>query len=560
MQLAVQAGPPVQDLPPSYSPSSRRNSKLLVAGVAMASAGVIAVSPVAPPMPTVQDVQERVAHAAVQLTAASNPLLVWGQAIANTFGSLETLTGGATNANLNLLRELSTGYIFREAANVLILNTLNPGPLLDQVLNFNSNFGSVITTALEGTFEGLRLAAEQFPGVITESLNHLSKGEFFEAFSKVNGWFVLRVLGGVRPLIDIFSIPADFVGALPGAEKLPALLDVISEFAVTKAIFEPIIGSIVQSTEIFDATREALAAGNITDAITNLVNLPVLALNALVNGFTPATSPSEWQGLLDRGLFTYLAVTLPNQIANAIAPPAPSTLSALGGPGEFRFGGDLVPVSLADEGEGEDEGTGEGEGEGEGSAAGEGVGEGTGEGTGEDVTAGTGEDVTAGAGEESGEGVGEDVNAGAGEESGAGTGEESGETSGEESGEGTDATPSEGTGTGGSTNTGSNTSGISTSRGEGTGTGTTGSTGSTGGSGTTGSNGSGTTGSTGSTGGSGTGSSTGSNTSTGTTGSTGSTSGADSSSTGSTSGSTGSGSGSTGSGSGSSGSGSGSSN
>ncbi|KUH69049.1 hypothetical protein AU184_19520 [Mycolicibacterium novocastrense] len=535
----------------------------------MASAGVIAVSPVAPPMPTVQDVQERVAHAAVQLTAASNPLLVWGQAIANTFGSLETLTGDATNANLNLLRELSTGYIFREAANVLILNTLNPGPLLDQVLNFNSNFGPVITSALEGTFEGLRLAAEQFPGVITESLNHLSKGEFFEAFSKVNGWFVLRVLGGVRPLIDVFSIPADFVGALPGAEKLPALLDVISEFAVTKAIFEPIIGSIVQSTEIFDATREALAAGNITDAITNLVNLPVLALNALVNGFTPATSPSEWQGLLDRGLFTYLAVTLPNQIANAIAPPAPSSLSALGGPGEFRFGGDLVPVSLADKGEGEDEGAGEGEGEG--SAAGEGVGEGAAEGTGEDVTAGAGEesgegageesgegageDVNAGTGEESGEGAGEDVNAGAGEESGAGTGEESGETSGEESGEGTGATPSEGTGTGGSTNTGSNTSGISTSRGEGTGTGTTGSTGSTGGSGTTGSNGStgsGTTGSTGSTGGSGTGSSTGSNTSTGTTGSTGSTSGADSSSTGSASGSTGSGSGSSGSGSGSS--------
>ncbi|KUI45458.1 hypothetical protein AU198_17805 [Mycobacterium sp. GA-1199] len=519
----------------------------------MASAGVIAVSPVAPPMPTVQDVQERVAHAAVQLTAASNPLLVWGQAIANTFGSLETLTGDATNANLNLLRELSTGYIFREAANVLILNTLNPGPLLDQVLNFNSNFGPVITSALEGTFEGLRLAAEQFPGVITESLNHLSNGEFFEAFSKVNGWFVLRVLGGVRPLIDVFSIPADFVGALPGAEKLPALLDVISEFGVTKAIFEPIIGSIVQSTEIFDATREALAAGNITDAITNLVNLPVLALNALVNGFTPATSPSEWQGLLDRGLFTYLAVTLPNQIANAIAPPAPSSLSALGGPGEFRFGGDLVPVSLADKGEGEDEGAGEGEG----SAAGEGVGEGAAE--------GTGEDVTAGAGEESGEGVGEDVNAGAGEESGEGTGEESGETSGEESGEGTDATPSEGTGTGGSTNTGSNTSGISTSRGEGTGgsTGSTGNTGNTGTTGSTGSTGSGTTGSTGSTGGSGTGSSTGSNTgsSTGTTVSTGSTSGADSSSsTGSASGSTGSGSGSTGSASGSTGSGSGSSN
>ncbi len=78
MQLAVQADPPVYGPSPSYSPSTRRGSKLMVAGVAMASAGAIALSPVSP-MPDIQEVSERAAQAAaVELTAATNPFVVWG--------------------------------------------------------------------------------------------------------------------------------------------------------------------------------------------------------------------------------------------------------------------------------------------------------------------------------------------------------------------------------------------------------------------------------------------------------------------------------------------------
>ncbi|WP_082950539.1 hypothetical protein [Mycobacterium sp. 1164985.4] len=541
----------------------------------MASAGVLAVSPVTPPMPNIQDVQERAAQAAVQLTAATNPLLVWGQTIADTFGSLDQLTRNSTTATLNLADALGTGYIFQEAVSALVQNILNPGPLLNEFMNFSSKYGPTITTAISGTFERLQLAVEQFPTAVIESLTYLSQGQFVEAFSKINGWFVLRVLGGVQPLIPILSIPAQFVDALPGTYALPKLLDVVSEFAVTKAIFEPFLGGVLQSMEVLDAARQALVDGNIGDAIVHLVNLPAKALNALLNGMTPAGTTSEWQGLLDRGLVTYLTVTLPNQIANAIKPPAPadSTLASFGatGPSEFRFGGDIVPISLGDKaddeglgaGEGAGEGTGEGTGEGVGEGAGEGAGEGTGEGEGTGAGEGTGEgegtDTGTGDGAGAGEGTGTGEGAGTGDGTGTGEGTGAGEGSGEAAGNSNTGTTGSGSGTttGSNTGTGRNTSGISTSRGAGSGN-TTGSStgGTTGGSTTTGS-GSGST--SGTTSGGATGSASGSTTGTASGGATGSASGNTSgTASGGTTGST-SGTGSTGSGSGSStGSGSGS--
>lgn len=70
----------------------------MVAGVAMASAGVIAVSPVSPPLPNIEDVQERVSQAVVQLTAATNPLVVWQQTIAASLTNLQALATGAQGA------------------------------------------------------------------------------------------------------------------------------------------------------------------------------------------------------------------------------------------------------------------------------------------------------------------------------------------------------------------------------------------------------------------------------------------------------------------------------
>ena len=336
MQLAVHADSPVNDFSPNPSPSTRLSTKFMVAGVAMASAGVIAVSPVAPPMPNIQDVQERVAHAAVQLTAATNPLVVWQQAIANTVASLQTLTEGSIEANTNLFEALSTGYIFREIANVAVLNTLNPGPLLTELANFQTRFGTRISERLNLAFTGLTETVAELPAVLQEAGYYLSQGQFVEAFSKINGWFVFGVLqSALNPLINVINIPGEFVALLPGVAKLDNLINVVSERNVAKSIFEPIIGAILQSAEILDATRAAAAAGDFGTAVNELVNLPVRVANALLNGITPAGTTTQWQGLIRGGFGTYLMVTLPNLIAAAVtAPPAPPA-----GPASASFGG-----------------------------------------------------------------------------------------------------------------------------------------------------------------------------------------------------------------------------
>ncbi|MGV0850749.1 hypothetical protein [Mycolicibacterium phlei] len=356
MQLAVQGDAAVFGPSLSDAPSARRSTKLMVAGVAMASAGIIAVNPVAP-ITDIERTAERAAQAAaVQLSAATNPLLVLSQTVGNTFGSLSTLVPDATAALLDVAGQLSTGAIIQETLNVLVANVLNPGPLFNELVNFNANFGATIETALNSTRDRSQLAAEQLPIAIQDMFTELSQGHFFEAFSKINGWFVLRYLGSMQPLIPLFSIPSQIVAALPGAERLPAVMDVLSEFALTKAIFEPIVGSLVSVTESLDKARHAFVTGDLAEWTTHLVNLPILAVDALLNGIVPAAAApgtAEWQGLLDRGLFSYLLVTLPTAIANALTPPAPApTVQGLSAPSDINLsGGNLVPVSLTDEGE-----------------------------------------------------------------------------------------------------------------------------------------------------------------------------------------------------------------
>jgi hypothetical protein len=84
------------------------------------------------------------------------------------------------------------------------------------------------------------------------------------------------------------------------------------------------------------------------------VNLPARVTNGLLNGITPAGTTAQWQGLIRGGLGTYLLVTLPNQIATALTPPAPVVNNALAesGPTAFSFGGDTLTISTGPEGGG----------------------------------------------------------------------------------------------------------------------------------------------------------------------------------------------------------------
>src|SRR6201996_928263 len=72
--------------------------KVLIAGVALAGAGLIAANPGAPTLPTVQ-------HQAVQLTAGEED---WSQVLTASEDNLTTLESEATTANSDLSSALST--------------------------------------------------------------------------------------------------------------------------------------------------------------------------------------------------------------------------------------------------------------------------------------------------------------------------------------------------------------------------------------------------------------------------------------------------------------------
>ncbi|MGV0718093.1 hypothetical protein ABQE93_22080 [Mycolicibacterium sp. XJ662] len=316
--------------------------------MAMASAGVIAASPVAPTLPALPDIQARAAHA-VELAAATNPLIVWQQTITETMGSLQNLGVGISEAVPALLQGISNPEIYLEFVNIVALNTLNPVPLLTELVNFPANYGGVINTAFTDTLERMTTTAAMLPEVVFNTLRYLAAGQFVEAFAEADVYFVLNVLGAMRPLIPLFSIPSEFVASLPGAERLPALLDVVSEFAITKAAIAPFLTAVAQTAEIFDATRIALAAGDVPSAVVELVNLPAKVFNAFVNGYTPGFATGAWPGIINGGIVDYLTVTLPKQIADALTGPveAANSIAAQGAPTEFNLDAETVTVNLA---------------------------------------------------------------------------------------------------------------------------------------------------------------------------------------------------------------------
>lgn len=99
--------------------SINRANRLLIAGIALAGAGLIVVNPVAPTLPNVQ-------HRAVQLTAGEQDLT---QVLATAQDNLTTLESEAATANSDLSSAISTEL---------------------------SGFETQISTALAGTESGLQ--------------------------------------------------------------------------------------------------------------------------------------------------------------------------------------------------------------------------------------------------------------------------------------------------------------------------------------------------------------------------------------------------------------------
>lgn len=333
MQLALRADSTECGYESGGSPS--RRTKLLVAGVAMASAGVLVVNPVMP-SPAVSDIREM----AVELSALANPLTEWQQTIANTFTSLNRLSTDVAAAQATLAQALSNPAVHAELTDMIIGNLTNPLPLLTALANFPSNFGPTILAGLEDMSAAQQEAFATLPTVLLNSANHLAQGQFLEAFSEINVWFLVNLLSDSRQgALGLFAIPGDFadsIGAAPLARVFDALINRGMVGNLGRALLAAQVTSTIQLAQILDSTRAALQAGDFETALSELINMPAKVTNAFLNGYDPGFEtdpqfpPQTFPGLLhQQGFLSYFAVTVPKAIAGALAPaPATTPLAA----------------------------------------------------------------------------------------------------------------------------------------------------------------------------------------------------------------------------------------
>lgn len=283
----------------------------LTAGVALVGAGAIALSPLAPPAPDIHVPAIDASSAAVNLTAAANPLQLWADVIGSAF---ENVSG--------LGEQLAA----------------DPAPILRQIIANQLHSANVLGTATQKLADGLAQALDpdyvlSFPAALKQSFDLIAAGDLQGGLSTLPTSILMLGL----PLLDFvgnewtpgawsviaqpFTNLAHLVTKLP--EGTPALLlnGLISPMAATAAATGYVLENLIAATN----------AGDVAEAVATLVNSPATITGALLNGFEMDSGdgmpPTVFTGLLNPpdgflpgGAISTVLNTL-SQIADSMATP-----------------------------------------------------------------------------------------------------------------------------------------------------------------------------------------------------------------------------------------------
>ncbi|WP_019972173.1 hypothetical protein [Mycobacterium sp. 141] len=301
----------------------------MLAGVAVAGASVMAITPSAQLAPTLTEIQNR----AVQLSAAEGPFSLLQSTLETAAGHVQygldliptlypTLALEVADGSPDILAELQTA----------LTNTDG----WQQVAADLPGYGTAISDFLQSTLSGLISGdsagggLEQLPGVLESVATHLANGEFTEAYAEFN-WWALFSLGSSAGwnMQTVAAIPSDILDTL-GAPRLARTYEALfGSDALTmysQAILTPVIGATFQLTEALD---EVVAAANDEDWETvssGLVNLPTKVLRAYFEGYAPSASfdpgVGGWPGLLTKdGTLETLLFTVPRNLTWGLTAP-----------------------------------------------------------------------------------------------------------------------------------------------------------------------------------------------------------------------------------------------
>jgi hypothetical protein len=318
--------------PDSSSPSQYAThvSRFLVAGVALVGAGLIVVNPAAGPgLPNVQ-------HRAVQLTSGEQD---WSQVLTTAEDNLTTLEGEAATANSDLSTAISglsgdySGQISTELgeAYTALQDSLSGG--------FYGNDDGYVFGLFEGSLTDPNNGVTETGSTLQEISTALQSDDLEQAFSYFDTWslesgqHILEPL--LNPLLDVTHHGVTSP-ALPG-ELLQILTNVVNEFgtwgnlqSLFDATLSPEISVFFGLTADLDNIAAEFAAGDTTQALSDLSNLGSDVTGDLLNGFVPDNpidgSTTAFTGLLNSGsLLDELLVTWPTELTTALTETTTTT-------------------------------------------------------------------------------------------------------------------------------------------------------------------------------------------------------------------------------------------
>lgn len=290
MQLALETGPSTRSM--VHPVAANRTKAALVAGFALAGAGLIAVGPST--NPTLPSVQHHEVQLVDQFVNPIDPATVFPLALQN-IGNLQTAIGNV--------------------------------PLDDKLTDLFTAYGDRLANSFEVSANAFQDLIEQFPTTLQNSLDYLADGEFVAAYSELNSFGLFGLEDVAAPIFDLVSsrrgegILNDLAQQTYQAFNAVFTRGDLSGF--TKALLGPGITANFEAALIADNVEDAINSGDYQGAFNNLLNAPGQILGAYLNGaqFPFVENGETFPGLLNGGPLQFLFVTLPTQISDAITLP-----------------------------------------------------------------------------------------------------------------------------------------------------------------------------------------------------------------------------------------------
>ncbi|OYN80395.1 hypothetical protein [Mycolicibacterium sphagni] len=296
------------------------------AGVALVGASVIAISPLAPPMPDVHAMQRTVSSVGVELSATVNPIENWIQVFQTSAANL--------------------GAIGQQIVD-------SPAPILSQIVANQIASLKALQTAFAGNAANVKQIFDSIPGTIDTARGQFQSGDITGGFDTINNTVVIPLALAAVQAVSDSTVPV--VNTVNNFAKAFATLP-NAVYQVLLPMTFPLLSTINVVVQATQDVYDGVVASNPGAVINTLVNLPANLVNGFLNGSgmilgiipTPGllTPYSSSFGFLATGPIASL-IQLRDVIAQAIGATPPPTTAATNAAAAVPTAAKTVTLSTA---------------------------------------------------------------------------------------------------------------------------------------------------------------------------------------------------------------------